>query len=108
MYKRSNKEYTKAAFSEATANLIMRYTDGYKHDAKHTTKWQNQACSPLNITKCMTDFFKIRCERFASPLNADLSHPQYFSLCPEDAAFVKPTHAHGLESPWPTRNLTTT
>ena len=84
LYKQSNKTYTKTAFAEATANLIMRYMDGYKHDTKHTTKWQNQACSPLNITKCMTDYFEIRCERFASP------------------------HAHGLESPWLIRNMTTT
>ena len=39
LYKQSNKTYTKPAFAEATANLIMRYMDEYKQDTKHTTKW---------------------------------------------------------------------
>ena len=98
MYKRSNKEYTKAAFAEETAKLVMRYADGYKHDAKHTTKWQHQTCSPLNITQCMTESFKIRCDRFASPLNADPSRPQYFSLYPEDSAFGAKHEAYSC--PW--------
>ena len=98
MYKRSNKEYTKAAFAEETAKLVMRYADGYKHDAKHTTKWQHQTCNPLNITQCMTESFKIRCDRFASPLNADPSRPQYFSLYPEDSAFGAKHEAYSC--PW--------
>ena len=98
LYKQSNKTYTKTAFAEATANLIMRYTDGYKHDTKHTTKWQNQACSPLNITKCMTDYFEIRCERFASPLNADPSWPHYFSMYQEDSAYGAKHDAYSC--PW--------
>ena len=108
LYKQSNKTYTKAALAEATANLIMRYTDGYKHDTKHTTKWQNQACSPLNNTKCMTDYFEIRCERFASPLNADLSRHNTSACIPRTQhmeQITMLTHAHGLESPCPTRNL---
>ena len=98
LYKQSNKTYTKAAFAEATANLIMRYTDGYKHDTKHTTKWQNETCSPLNITECMTNYFGIRCERFASPLNADPSRPQYFSMYQEDSTYGAKHDAYSC--PW--------
>src|SRR3569833_2690259 len=84
-------------YKKHLAHLLRRYKDGYKQ-GKLRTKLKNHWATPDNYMKAINKGCMTNTERFASPLNFNPIHKNYFSLYPEDAVFGAQTNAYSV--PW--------
>src|SRR3569833_3468444 len=84
-------------FEEQLAHLLRRYKDGYKQ-GKLRTKLKNHWATPDSYMLAINEGCRTNTERFASPLNFNPVHENYFSLYPEDAVFGAYTDAYSV--PW--------
>lgn len=85
-------------FEEEVYKLLLRYTSGYKRSTgAKPVNMKNHWAVPTPVMHILQQNLGIHKERFASPLNFNPRHSQYWSAFPEDQIFAANHDAYNYQ-----------